>query len=852
MNITYFVRNALNLRRMSICRFFIFLFFYSISIGFAQSSELPKRHGVLMQSLYDAESQSISLRGWTVTGIRGDEVPMLKLFFREEELTGNDINWVERPDLTPENSATVGQYGAGFNWNVKLPKAVPAGIHPFRVSANYKDGSQVDLISLDTGATVFVVEKIRGRHWWILGIVLVAILVIGYIGRKNRNQRLPSSSPWIAGKTPYYLIGGLFTVLVALGVTGTSLGTLMKWQFAQSFLDVKGSTKSLMFSPREVRGDEWGVLMPNVLAQINHDPKFPVINTNVGLGGQNMGVIGMTGAPVKQWAALARPATWGYFVLPLRQAMSWQWQLPFWGGLLAIWCLFNVLRPGQRGLNLGLSFAFCVAPYAAAWSNWPLYATMFPAFAFVVATHLLRSDRLGKSALLGALLGWLIACWFLVLYPTWLIIVGSLLLFIGIAWCIENRAQLRFGRPQLLALCIAGIVVAAILGSWWLDTRDAVAIMKATEYPGRRGALPGGDMSWWWNLRGYNNAEVVLRLPGPVTNQSEASSYFLLPFALLALCVAHLFRTRERNWLVISCLAFIVCYWIFVFVGVPIWLAKYTMWGNMPTGRMEVGFGLVSFALFALVAYRDDDRPAMQKSAAVSWVLPGVIAAASGLLIAAVLIYTPLLFMPGGSIVYTTAMVIGGIATCWWLMKNKMGSAVAMFAVMHLITTLTFNPISRAPRDISLAEGNRPFVMDPEHPDRALRTIVINGDGIGPLTLAAAGVPISNGVLYYPHKVLWEKMGLPESEWAQVNRYQHLGFYLVPDLAEARGYSVAATSIDQVHVHVHPINFDFSKTGAKRLAVLADREQLLRTNPSLKWLGQFRNLHWYAVISDKD
>ncbi|MBF5003975.1 DUF7657 domain-containing protein [Diaphorobacter caeni] len=836
-----------------LARYLLILFslLTSIVVG-AQAAEPPKRFGMVVESEYDAAGQKISLRGWVVTGVNGTDLPTMDMSIRGESFTGADVRWSERADLTPENPATGGQYGAGFSWDVKLSKAPSPGIHSFRVSATYPDGAKLSLASPDAGAPFVVVQTIRERHWWILAVVVIAAGVITYLGRKRTNRGGRTTSKWTVGCAPFVWIGGLFALLVAFGVTGSSLGWLLQGPFGQSMLDVKGNTKSVVFSPRAIRGDEWGVLMPNVLAQIHHDPQFPIVNSNIGLGGQNMGVIGMTGAPVKQWAALARPATWGYFLLPLRQAMSWQWQLPFWGGLLAVWCLLNVLRPSQRGLNFGLSFAFCVAPYAAAWSNWPLYAIMFPAFAFVVLTGLVKCTSVGKALIMGLILGWLLACWFLVLYPAWLIVVGSLLVFVGIGWAIENRSQLRFGAAQFMGVVVALAVLGALLGSWWLDTRDAVAIMQATEYPGRRGSLPGGDMSWWWSLRGYNNAEVVLRLPGPVTNESEASSYFILPFALATICLVHLLRRHSRRWIVLASAAFIACYCIYVFVGFPIWLAKLTLWGNMPTGRMEVGLGLAITVIFALVAGFAGEAGALLSKSRGTLVFPMVMTIASGILIAAALTHTPLMIMPGGSVVFTAAMVIGGVATCWWLLRNRMREAISMLIVMHLLTSLAFNPIGRAPRDISLADGNRPFVIDASNPSRARRTVVMNGDGIGPLTLAAAGVPISNGVLYYPHKVFWEKMGLLASEWPEVNRYQHLGFYLDSGVTEARGYIVGATSVDQVHVHVNPQSFDFSKTGAERVAVLADSEQLLRSNPSLTWLGEFRNLHWFAVKPSKN
>jgi hypothetical protein len=203
--------------------------------------------------------------------------------------------------------------------------------------------------------------------------------------------------------------------------------------------------------------------------------------------------------------------------------------------------------------------------------------------------------------------------------------------------------------------------------------------------------------------------------------------------------------------------------------------------------------------------------------------------------------------MPIGNAIYFTATAAAGAFVCWWMLRGRVVAAVAMMLVMHLSTSLSFNPISRAPESVALSDAHRRYVSDPKDETRLLRTLVVNGDGIGPMMFAAVGIPTANGVLYYPHEAFWKRMGLPEASWVTVNRYQHLGFYLIPSVTEPDGYSVTAASIDQVHVHVNPQRFDFSRTGAERVAALPDQATALMGNPSLIFLGQFKGLHWFAV-----
>ncbi len=826
-----------------VLRFFVaVLVLMSAFLASAQDMGEPKSYGALETWTYDAATRQIHLRGWSLGGRDGRQPPALALNIggRSYEPADGDLSWAPRLDISADHPATGGHAGIGFDWRARLSDALPAGVHPVQLFAVLRNGKRGAIKGAATDAPVVVVQEIKPRHWRALAFVLLSIAAIAYARRRYRGGwGVAWQRRWLAGRRMTWSIGVVFVALVATGMTGSSMGVLFDSPYGKSILDVQGASRTLL-GDEGVRGDEWGVQLPNLLAQLHHEPRFPVVNDLIGEGGQNMGVVGMTGVPVQQWAALARPATWGYFVLPLRQAMAWHWQLPFWSCLLALWWMLNTLRPAQRGLNLALSLAFCVAPYAAAWSNWPLYVTVFPAFAFVVMTHLLRSTGIWKGVLLGSVLGWLLACWCLVLYPAWIIVVGSAMALIGMGWCMDNRQNLRFGATQLVALAACTAVLGMLLGSWWLDTRDAIALMKATEYPGGRGAIPGGDLGWWWHLRGYHAIESI-RTTGVDSNPSEASSYVVLPFLMLALVALGMARSRETRWTLFACLAFMGCYWSYTMVGIPIELARITLWGNMPVTRMDVGFGLITTVLFCLYA--------SSAKAPVSW--PGrsatcVLIGVSAGLVLMTLLHTPLTFVPNvTSPVLIAAMAVAVLFISAWVLWGRMGSAMSLMLGVYFFAVLQFNPLRLAPNGIELVEGHRPFVVD-EAGD-AQRTVVLNGDGIGAMVFAAAGIPVVNGVFYYPHRAMWERMGLTDGEWSKVNRYQHLGFYILNDVAEERGYRVLKASVDQVHVHVHPVRFDFSCTGAARVAAPMSWAETLTRNPGLTRLGISRDVVWFAV-----
>ena len=310
--------------------FLLSLLLHTLSVS-AQTVAVPKTYGAIDSWDYDASTLQVRLRGWSVGGHDGREPPELVLNIGGQiyKSAALDLNWTLRTDIASDHLATGGQAGVGFDWRVRLRDALPAGLHAVQLVAVYNDGQRVRIKGALTDVPSVVVREVKHRHWRALAFVLLCVVAIVYVRWRRIGCGSVWQPRWLIGNRLVGVVGAVFALLVALGVIGSSMGVLFNSTYGKSILDVQGASRAVL-GDEGVRGDEWGVQLPNLLAQLHHEPRFPVVNDLLGEGGQNMGVIGMTGVPVRQWAALARPATWGYFFLPLRQAMAWQWQLPLW------------------------------------------------------------------------------------------------------------------------------------------------------------------------------------------------------------------------------------------------------------------------------------------------------------------------------------------------------------------------------------------------------------------------------------------------------------------------------------------------------------------------------------------
>lgn len=153
----------------------------------------------------------------------------------------------------------------------------------------------------------------------------------------------------------------LFLLFTALGLTGSSLNLGLR---NTPFVDA--DMTRIWGHERPIRSDEWLVLTPMAIAQHNHTPRYPVLNTSLGLDGQNMLIVGMAGVPVAHVSALAKPATWGFFVLDLKRALAWYWWFPPFGCFLALAHLLNALAPGRWRQGFLFALLFVAAPYVVA------------------------------------------------------------------------------------------------------------------------------------------------------------------------------------------------------------------------------------------------------------------------------------------------------------------------------------------------------------------------------------------------------------------------------------------------------------------------------------------------------
>ena len=763
-------------------------------------------------------------RQMTVAGWAASEQPELFVTNLIVNLDGRQVyrgrmQGVDRPDVAQVLQRPDWR-GSGFSVRFMLPQRLPPGSYTIDVSARRGDGSEFPLAIDPVMARVTVAGPAPPSNAVLATLLLAAALPLAAL-------LLPSIRAWPRGMPPSrgfaWALAASFALLVAIGATGSSLALLLRAPA------VTVESMSPWFGqPQTVRSDEWEVLTPLALAQGAHVPRWPVLNRNLGEQGQNMLVMGMTGLPVAHLSALAKPATWGHFVLDPRRALAWTWWLPIIGALGALWCLFMRLTGLRWQPAAALAAALVLAPYSVGFSFWPAYLVMFAALGLLALDRLLHASRTAAGLAWGGALGWSAAGYALVLYPAWQISLATLCVPLALAWAWRERTRWHWRRPQTLGLLAALALAATLLLAWWLDAREAVAAMRDTVYPGRRVTEAGGDIDLWFLLKGWLNP-FTLHVDAPMV-RSEAASFQFLWLPTLVVVAWRCLRTRRADPVALALLAFALFALTFQFIGFPRWLARLTWWGSVTSYRVDLALGVAQLLLIGWWLAQDDEF-------ALPTTARRIVAAALALAVLAQATWEsahmPLDIADGlpRGVLMLAAAAAAGAAALWVL---RQGAAfIALYLGWTLAATLSFNPLGQAPAGLTLTEPLRiAGLADDTAHNGPRRGVAVIGQRHWAMTLPAAGVPVVNSVFYYPQPALWARLD-PAGRYRGVyNRYHRLLLELAP-LPGDTSVLIESPRLDEVRLTLDPARFDFRLLGASHVLAPVRDAAALGSNPTL-------------------
>jgi hypothetical protein len=571
------------------------------------------------------------------------------------------------------------------------------------------------------------------------------------------------------------LLAGLwivFLLLVVFGIHGSSTGVTAGWWAKEKpytgylFDPQKGASGAdddwrrsvLMSNARWIRWDELLIATPLALSQLTHKPRFPVVNTNIG-NGQN--VLTNPRVPVWHIATLARPLTWGYFILGAQRGLAWYWWFSVFACFTVLLLLLEIILKGHSMIAAFGAFWFCASAYVICWSLWPAQVTFFVALACLSAYHLLASPKLSTQIISASLLGLSIPGFIMYLYPPWQVPTGYLFLLILIGLFLRDKLYLSIKsqpRNKLLLLTGALLLAAGITTSFIITCLPDLKIMSNTVYPGRRVSL-GGDYSFAMLFKGmYNHLTIYSEQPG-MGNQSEASSlYYLFPAAFLAILLSKRLRLRLGviGWMLVAYIAGLI---FFLFIGLPEALAKATLMSYVPPYRADIAVGLASIILCVYVLALVND---IKREGAGRWfkVMPFIVSAAVILffiyhgmaLVKATSVFPPV------EVIWLVSLTAGFLS--YSLCAGKSAIFCGTLGAILVATTAAFNPLATNLDHIYKSELAQQITrVNNEAGDHPL-WLTYGGTHPGVLITALGGRSLA-GVHWPPQLSIWRSLDSP-------------------------------------------------------------------------------------------
>lgn len=627
-----------------------------------------------------------------------------------------------------------------------------------------------------------------------------------------------------------------FATLVGFGITGSSLQVLINYSPL-----IEAKMDRIALYPQPIRSDEYVAATPWIIAQANHIPPFPVINTNIGLTGQNMLVTGASDVPVKHLSSISKVAAWGFFFLDLKRALSWWWFVRVFSGLLALWWLMNIISPSQSLLNFSLSFLFMTSAFVTVWSLGPADFVFYGAMSLSLTVFILKQKSNIYSPLFGFILGVTMSGFALVLYPPWQIQLAYLFAFLFIGILIRDKLYKKINIIKIITIVIAMLTTSIVLYTWYLDSKIAIDILTNTSYPGTRFDR-GGGFTIPLLLKGFTNITSIYSTN--ISNPSEIGSFYYMFLPLLAVAIFILRKTsREIYCTLIPLSLFMLLCLYYMFFQIPSFIAKYSLLYMAPGMRADFPLGIAYFIMCGVVLSKKGIRVFNNKLVII---ISGLIS-----VIWAYIVFYEVSFLHVGSldVFNKSIMLLAVLLSGYFLITRNAKYFVIVTLLLTLYTTMWFNPISIAP-DKFEAKRNIINIISKTgnntQPYNRVLSLSTNS-----YSLYAAGIPTICGIMMYPQLDFWKRLD-PNEEYLNIyNRFQNLNF-MISNTLENKSFIISSPYPDTVLVMINPLNFDFSLTGAEIIIASQSQYELLKNNTSIIFLKVEDDNYFFRVTSKND
>ena len=779
---------------------------------------------------YDESKQILKLSGWAAPNSPNVYTSTVVISVGDKKIYRGRFLRSVRPDVVKSTQRTDWLW-SGWSLEVNATNLMP-GSHDVRVKFILTDGDDFDVLHAEVGNKIKVPKKDTPDLKRILFLMLaIALPVFSFLFSKTINHAL--SNRWTPATIFFASVVSSFFLLVGSGFTGSSVRLAFK---DSPILD--NNAIEWQGKARFIRMDEWNILTQMAIGQTNVIPKFPILNKNVGIDGNNMLMIGMTGVPVSHLSALAKPATWGFWAFNLQKALAWHWWFPFFACFIVLWAFLIRLFGLDWKVASVLAITIPASSYSVVFSGHPAYTVFFPILSLLLLDSILRNKKLAITVFLGALLGLSVAGFILVLYLPWQITLIYLIIPVGIVHFLYRKDEFIFRKEQIIAIFLAIVVALVLIGSWLIDTQDVLRIISDTVYPGQRATSVGGDIDPWFMVKGMISPMSIYH-ETPLMNASDAGSFIWLWLPLLIVSGLICWEERKLHYMPVAIIGFGVLALTYMYIGFPKYVAELTAWGRVTSYRLDVSLGLAQLMLMGWLFSMKNNATIDNGVFNLSLISIGVgfvITFWSIWLFGILPVQVAEILTPGYVLLFSCLL---GFMSCL-LIDRHFKLVVYIYAVLMVGAAWSFNPIDLAPKIVNADKALLREIRSEGLENSQVRIAVLDMHQWR-MNLVSAGLPVANAILYYPQPSLWKNLDPNGNSKNIYNRYQNLEF-TSHDLHDQITFQIDSPQLDLVTVTIDPKRFDFRKLEVTHVLTSPRNALVLQSNNSLQQI--VKNERW--------
>lgn len=567
-------------------------------------------------------------------------------------------------------------------------------------------------------------------------------------------------------KYRYLLALILFIILTVCKVNGSSIG------FWEQYVPPNARSSVLAGKARGVRSDEWLVQTPYYLAQGNSSTPYSVMNPNITMSGQNM--IVSYGAPVWDISTLAKPLLWGFLLFGPSYGLAWYWNLKLLLMLLLSFELCMMLTRRNALVSFLGGFWIAFSPAIQWWFMQHVGDIVFYMEAMVVLfyTFFRYFDRPAAKIACAAGFGLSFVGYVLTFYPALQVPLGYLtILLLGLVF-FGFRKKVSFSYKDWILIGCACAVSLGILLHVYLISKDAIATIAHTTYPGHRVSTGGEGMPYSVNAFLTNLFLPFKDVPAVLANNCESSSFFnFFPAVLLAMPFLVKYHARHLR-VGISLSVFSALCLVYNYVHVPVWFAKITLLSYV-TYRIGLVF---AFSALLLSVWVLSELSRLAVSRRMSPWLAGICSA--GIAVFYFLSVYETQLKAYLRLRYYIAFILVLLVLNYLLLRGmKWLFSVIMFGVV-MVSGITVNPVNIGVGSLfNNALSTEVGKIRKSDPNAFwLTSNMVMGN-----FLTANGVKDLDGTNFYPDMKKWSLLDVQGKDTAVYNRYAHIQVELTPN-----------------------------------------------------------------------